>query len=40
MGETLFVKHGSDLSDAERALQLDDDELDEIKEQSEREENN
>ncbi|MCU7836028.1 MAG: Na/Pi symporter [gamma proteobacterium symbiont of Taylorina sp.] len=40
MGETLFVKRGSNLSDAERALQLDDNELDEIKEQTENEENN
>jgi len=35
MGETLFVKHGSSLSDAERALMLDDDELEQIKEQTE-----
>ena len=35
MGETLFVKRGRNLSDAERALELDDDELDKIKEQAE-----
>ena len=36
MGETLFVKRGRNLSEAERALELSDDELDEIKEQAER----
>ncbi len=34
MGETLFIKHGQDLSDAERAVVLDEDELDEIREQA------
>lgn len=33
MGETLFVKRSHNLSDAERAILLDDDEIDEIKDE-------